>query len=131
MNPDGSYSSLCLYGEGQESIKISLNYYIWLTNKVTVDRYPDTVDDCMGSPTSTREISDNINTKVTKLEFTVVYGALNNSVYASDPNDPSLKRSVEYTIDVINGTPSQGTDNCRAGDNFCDKASYTTAVSER
>ncbi len=131
MNQDGSYSSLCLYGVGQESIKISLNYGNILTNKVTVDRYADTDDDCTGTLISRREISDNINTKVTKLEFIVVYGALNNSIYTNNPDDPSLKKSVEYTIDVINGTPSQGTDNCRAGDNFCDKASYTSAVSER
>lgn len=132
-NPDGSYSSLCLYGEGQESVKISLNYYIWLTNKVTIDRYPDGVDDCTGAPSSTREISDNINTKVTRLEFVVIYGALNNSIY-NDPNpvvQSSLKKSVEFTIDVINGTPSQGSDNCRVGDNFCDKTSYTSAVTER
>jgi len=130
-NPDGTYSRLCLYGEGQESIRISLNYYNWLTNRVTVDRYPNGVNDCTGIPSSTREISDNVNTKVTKLEFNIVYGALNNSIYNNNPDDPSLKKSVEFTIDVLNGPPSQGNDNCRVGDNFCDKASYTTAVSER
>lgn len=131
--PDGTYSSLCFYGEGQESIKISLNYGNFLTNKVTVDRYAETENDCVGQLISRGEISDNINTKVTKLEFVVVYGALNNSIYSnSDPDiQANLKKSVEFTIDVINGTPSQGTDNCMVGDNFCDKASYTSAVSER
>lgn len=128
-NPNGTYSSLCLIGEGQETIKISLSFFGLLTNKVTVDRYPAGVNDCTGLPNSTREISDNINTKVTKLEFDIVYGAKNNALYLN--SDPSLKRSVEFTIDVINGTPSAGTGNCETGDNFCDKASYATAVSER
>lgn len=132
-NPDGTYSSLCLIGEGQETIKISLNYFGILTNKVTVDRYPVGINDCTGLPNSTREISDNINTKVTKLEFEIVYGALNNSIYTDlDPNvQATLKKSVIFTIDVINGTPIRGTNDCKIGDNFCDKATYTSAVSER
>lgn len=127
-NPDGTYSSLCLDGVDQESVKIFLFY-----NKVTMQKYNDGVVGCSGAPISTREISDNVNTKVTRLEFVVINGALNNSIY-NDP-DPavqaSLKKSVEFTIDVINGSPSQGSDNCRVGDNFCDKSSYTSAVSER
>lgn len=136
-NLDGTYSGLCLINEGGGSIRLDSGQLLAIqlgsanpTYKVTEYSYPNNPN-CNSTYDSFREISDNINTKVTKLEFDIVYGALNNSIYTSDPNDPKLKRSVEFTIDVINGTPIQGTNDCKVGDNFCDKATYTSAVSER
>ena len=136
QNPNGTYSSLCLVNEGGESIRLDSGQLLAQklgstdpTYKVTVYSYDN--PNCESEFDSFKEISDNINTKVTKLEFDILYGALNNNIYTSDPDDPRLKRSVEFTIDVINGTPIPGTNDCKVGDNFCDKATYTSAVSER
>jgi len=82
--------------------------------------------DCPGSsatPLDTVAISSP-NVKVTDLVFRSVLGP----EFTTNPSTPAT-RSVIVFFNVINGTPVSG--ECAPGDNFCDKAAFTTAVMER
>ena len=133
----GTYSDLCLIGDTEKvdgskqgNVKIYLGSINGNpTNKINVKTYPDEDTDCTDPFASNKEISSTTNTKVTRLEFVVVYGALNNGIYNDISTRQYLKESVEYSIDVINGEPEPD-NNCREGDNFCDKVTYTSVATE-
>lgn len=72
----------------------------------------------------------NTNMKVSKLEFNFINTSINTSYLSANP--AQFRESTTIDMTVVNGGVIIGTgdDNgkCKVGDNFCDVASYSTAV---
>ncbi len=77
------------------------------------------------------EIISNPTLTVDRLDFGVVRGATGNSC-SSPTTDckPPLRQSVTINLDITNGFPDAVTGKCKPGDNFCNQASFITAVNE-
>jgi prepilin-type N-terminal cleavage/methylation domain-containing protein len=77
---------------------------------------------------STATAISNANMKVSKLEFNFINTSIN-STYPS-LNPAQFRESTTIDMTVVNGAVDS-TDRCKVGDNFCDVASYSTAVTGR
>lgn len=114
-------SNICLSNYDTEPIgstKIQLDGTV-------VNNYSYNTIDCTGAVVSTKAIS-NPNMKINTLNFVMIYGAYNNVEPAA-----TLKKSTTIQMTTTNGIVDPTTLKCRVGDNFCDQATFNTAVSER
>jgi prepilin-type N-terminal cleavage/methylation domain-containing protein len=72
----------------------------------------------------------NTNMKVSELKFNFINTSINTSYLSANP--AQFRESTTIDMTVVNGAVivSTGDDNgkCKVGDNFCDVASYSTAV---
>lgn len=74
----------------------------------------------------------NINMKVTDLKFNFINTSINGTYSADNP--AQFRESTTIDMTVVNGgviTTGPDSGKCKVGDNFCDIASYTTAVTGR
>jgi prepilin-type N-terminal cleavage/methylation domain-containing protein len=77
---------------------------------------------------STATAISNANMKVSELKFNFINTSIN-STYPS-LNPAQFRESTTIDMTVVNGAVDS-TDRCKVGDNFCDVASYSTAVTGR
>ena len=81
---------------------------------------------------STATAISNANMKVSELKFNFINTSIN-STYPS-LNPAQFRESTTIDMTVVNGgviTTGPDTGKCKVGDNFCDVASYSTAVTGR
>jgi prepilin-type N-terminal cleavage/methylation domain-containing protein len=69
------------------------------------------------------------NMKVSNLQFNFINTSIN-STYPS-LNPAQFRESTTIDMTVVNGAVDPDTNICKIGDNFCDVASYSTAVTGR
>jgi prepilin-type N-terminal cleavage/methylation domain-containing protein len=69
------------------------------------------------------------NMKVSNLQFNFINTSIN-STYPS-LNPAQFRESTTIDMTVVNGAVDPATNKCKVGDNFCDVASYITAVTGR
>lgn len=77
------------------------------------------------------EVISNQNLRVSVLNFVIINGALNNPLGGNlNPKRALLHKSATINMTIVN-SQNPGITQCPPGDNFCDVASYVTAVTER
>ena len=81
---------------------------------------------CETAQNTTPTAISNPNMKVSILQFNFINTSIN-STYPS-LNPAQFRESTTIDMTVVNGTVDPATNKCKIGDNFCDVASYTTAV---
>lgn len=87
------------------------------------------VIDCSGPVVNTVVLSAT-DVSINSLNFTEVFGAAGGAGTIIDPNiQAALQKSVVINMTSVNGTATDGA--CTPGDNFCDVAVFTTAVTAR
>jgi prepilin-type N-terminal cleavage/methylation domain-containing protein len=98
------------------------------TTTVYSQEFTVTATGCTTAVGSATAIS-NANMKVSILQFNFINTSIN-STYPS-LNPAQFRESTTIDMTVVNGAVDPATNKCKIGDNFCDVASYSTAVTGR
>lgn len=120
-------TKLCLKEPGAlsgKSTQITNEVYLVPSRTIVVTKEYNNLT-CGGTPSTTEPLT-RIDAYATNLKFELIYGAYQSQTYMTTHN---YKKTVKVDMTVLNGNDSGG-GNCATADNFCDKASFNTAIVE-